>query len=39
MSYNLQSGHLTWWSSDNCSRFPIVNILETRSEAAEEIIQ
>ena len=38
-SHNLQSGHLAWWSADNCCMFPIVNILEARSEAAEEIIQ
>ena len=37
-SHNLQSGHLAWWSADNCM-FPTVNILEARSEAAEEIIQ
>ena len=38
-SHNLQSGHLAWWSADNCCMFPIVNILEARSEATEEIIQ
>ena len=38
-SHNLQSGHLVWWSADNCSVFPKVNILEVRSEPAEEISQ
>ena len=38
-SHNLQSGHFASWSADNCCMFPIVNILEARSEAAEEIIQ
>lgn len=37
--HNLQSGHLVWWSSDNCSVFPKVNILEARSEPVEEISQ
>ena len=38
-SHNLQSGHLVWWSADNCSVFPKVNILEVRSEPTEEISQ
>ena len=25
-SHNLQSGHPAWWSADNCSIFPTVNI-------------
>ena len=27
-SHKLQSGHLGWWSADNCSSFPVVNILK-----------
>ena len=38
-SHNLQSGHLTWWSADNCGIFPIVNILEARNEPAEKMIK
>ena len=39
-SHNLQSGHPAWWSADNCSIFPTVNILiEERSEPAEEMVQ
>ena len=41
-SHNLQSGHLALWSADNnylyCS-ISKVNILEARSELAEEIFQ
>ena len=37
--HNLQSGHLVWWSSDNCGVFPKVNMLEARSEPVEEISQ
>ena len=29
-SHNLQSGHPAWWSADNYSIFPTVNILEAR---------
>ena len=38
-SHNLQSGHPAWWSADNYSIFPIVNILEASigNEPAEEI--
>ena len=32
-SHNLQSGHPVWWSADNYSIFPTVNILEARIEA------
>ena len=32
-SHNLQSGHPAWWSADNYSIFPTVNILEARIEA------
>ena len=32
-SHNLQSGHPSWWSTDNYSIFPTVNILEARIEA------
>ena len=32
-SHNLQSDHPAWWSVDNYSIFPIVNILEARIEA------
>ena len=32
-SHNLQSGHQAWWSADNYSIFPKVNILEARIEA------
>ena len=32
-SDNLQSGHPVWWSADNYSIFPTVNILEARIEA------
>ena len=32
-SHNLQSGHPEWWSADNYSIFPTVNILEARIEA------
>ena len=32
-SNNLQSGHPAWWSADNYSIFPTVNILEARIEA------
>ena len=32
-SHNLQSGHRAWWSADNYSIFPTVNILEARIEA------
>ena len=39
-SHNLQSGHPAWWSADNCSIFPTVNILiEARSEPTEEMIE
>ena len=39
-SHNLQSGHRMWWSEDNSSIFPTVNILiETRSQPAEEMIK
>ena len=31
--HNLQSGHPAWWSADNYSIFPTVNILEARIEA------
>ena len=31
-SHNLQSGHLAGLSADNCSIFPVVNILEARSD-------
>ena len=31
-SHNLQSGHPAWWSADNYSIFPTVNILEARIE-------
>ena len=30
-SHKLQSGHLGCWSADNCSIFPVVNILKARS--------
>ena len=30
--HNLQSGHLAGLSADNCSIFPVVNILEARSD-------
>ena len=39
-SHNLQSGHPAWWSANNYSIFPTVNIfrlLEARSEPTEEI--
>ena len=32
-SHNLQSGHSAWWSADNYSIFPTVNILEARIES------
>ena len=32
-SHNLQSGHPAWWSADNYSIFPTVNILDARIEA------
>ena len=32
-SHDLQSGHPAWWSADNCSIFPKVNILEARIKA------
>ena len=32
-SHNLQSGLPAWWSADNYSIFPTVNILEARIEA------
>ena len=32
-SQNLQSGHPAWWSADNYSIFPTVNILEARIES------
>ena len=32
-SHNFQSGHPAWWSADNYSIFPTVNILEARIEA------
>ena len=32
-SHNFQSSHPTWWSADNYSIFPTVNILEARIEA------
>ena len=32
-SHNLQSGHPAWWSADNYSIFPTVNILEARIES------
>ena len=35
-SHNLQSGHPAWWSADNYSIFPIVNILEARIEASRQ---
>ena len=39
-SHNLQSGHPTWWSADNCSIFPTLSILiEARSEPTEEMIE
>ena len=39
-SHNLQSDHPAWWSADNCSIFPTVNILiEARSEPTEEMIE
>ena len=39
-SHNLQSGHPMWWSEDNSSIFPTVNILiEVRSHTAEEMIK
>ena len=30
-SHHLKSGHLAWWSGDNCNIFPKVNISERRS--------
>ena len=30
--HNLQSGHLAGLSADNCCIFPVVNILEARSD-------
>ena len=39
-SHNSQSRHPAWWSADNSSFFPTVNILtEERSEPAKEIIK
>ena len=39
-SHNLQSSHPMWWSEDNSSIFPTVNILiEARSQTAEEMIE
>ena len=39
-SHNLQSSHPMWWSEDNSSIFPTVNILiEARSQMAEEMIK
>ena len=32
-SHNSQSDHPAWWSADNYSIFPTVNILEARIEA------
>ena len=29
-SHNLQSGHPAWWSVDNCSIFPTVNIFRSK---------
>ena len=39
-SHNLQSGHPAWWSAENCSTFPIVNIFRlfrSKKRPAEEI--
>ena len=39
-SHNLQKSHPMWWSEDNSSIFPAVNILiEARSQMAEEMIK
>ena len=39
-SYNLKSSHPAWWSADNRSIFPTVNIfIEERSDPAEEMIK
>ena len=39
-SHNLQSGHPAWWSAENCSTFPTVNIFRlfrSKKRPAEEI--
>ena len=40
-SYNQQIGHPSYWSADNCSIFPRVNIfkIEARSELAGEMVK